>query len=590
MVAGSRLAPAVMGLILLGSPATAAAELPVPVAQALRHAGIPLAVSSDDAARYRRIFALQHRGDWARAETEIGKLRNPLLLGHVRYQKLMHPTAYRSSFAELSAWLATYADHPGAHRIHRLARRRQGPDDDRPPQPVRTVRLDGYGPDRPDAARQLGETSAQQEFARDVLELVGDGKYDAALAHLHSGRHDLPAEHAARLEGRIAAGYYADGGYWRAFTLAAGASTSVDPGFSWIHLRAGLAALQLELAYSALEHFRQATVVPGSPWETAAAAFWAARTYMDLGHPTAAEAMLHRAAGFPETLYGQLAQEQLGVSGDGDWTDRQGITLDADSALFAQPAAQRAIALVQAGRIHEADAEFRQLAGTHGLATDSELLAFAAALDLPAVQLRIGSRLDRSGVRNLSALYPAAGWIRRASDAVDQALVHAIIRKESGFHIRAKSARGARGLMQVLPRTARTLTGDRRLRGPGADFLYDPDLNLRVGQRVLHDLFAHPEIRHDLIGALVAYNAGPRHWVAWKHHLDADDPLLFIEGIPLPETRWFVKRVLSNLWIYRDRFRQHKPSLRALGRGRWPQYVPLDSGTEEGDTAYDAEP
>jgi len=74
----------------------------------------------------------------------------------------------------------------------------------------------------------------------------------------------LLGAHRALLEGRIAIGYYADGDYWRAFTLAAAASTSVEPGFSWIHLRAGLAALQLDLTYSALEHFGQAAVTPGS--------------------------------------------------------------------------------------------------------------------------------------------------------------------------------------------------------------------------------------------------------------------------------------------------------------------------------------
>ncbi len=596
MIAGSRLAVAVAGTLILGglpaapAPAAepAAARPAAQVTQELRRAGVPLVLSPEDAARYRRIFVLQRRGDWDRAEAEIDQLRDPLLLGHVRYQKLMHPTAWRSSFAELSEWLAAYADHPGAHRVHRLARRRQGPEDAPPPEPLLIRRLGGYGADRHDLARQLGKTPAHRRFAESVLELVGNGEYDAALTRLHSGLIDLPDESTAQLEGRIAAGYYAQGSYWHAFTLAAGASISEEPGFAWIHLRAGLAALQLELAFSALEHFRQATVTPGTSWETAAGAYWAAHTYTLLGNPDDAAAMRRRAAEFPQTLYGQLALEELGEAPTGDWTNRRTVTLDAESALFARPEARRAIALVQAGRVHEADAEFRQLAGADGLATDTELLAFAAALDLPAVQLRLGSRLHRSGTSDLSALYPAAGWIHRAATEIDQALLHAIIRKESGFNVRAKSSLGARGLMQLLPRTGRSLTGDPHLRGPGADHLYDPDLNLRLGQRVLRDALGHPEIRQNLIGALVAYNAGARHWVAWQKELALDHPLLFIESIPLIETRWFVKRVLSNLWLYRDRFRQHKPSLVALSRGKWPRYVPLDSETEPEETVYHA--
>ena len=594
MATASRITAVVVAgtIVLAGSGHTATPVIeqgkPVkPLAQVtaeLLRAGVPPVLSQEDAERYRRIFTLQDQGDWAKAEAEIARLRNHVLLGHVRYQKLMHPTEYRSSFADLDGWLESYADHPGARLIHRLALRRQGPDDDRPPTPASVKRLGGYGPDWPSHALKIGDTRSQRNFAQDIIRLVTRGQYDRALARLHGGPNNLSPEDIAQLEGRIAIGYYADGDYWRAFTLAAAASTSVEPGFSWIHLRAGLAALQLDLTYSALEHFSQAAVTPGSTWETASGAYWAARIYARLGHDGDAEDMLRTAAGFPLTLYGQLALEELGLPERNSWIDRQAVKVDADSPMLSSPAAQRAVALIQAGRIYEADAEFRLLVGENRGTSDTELLAFAMALDLPGVQLRLGSRLERSGTLNLSALYPASDWLGSAATEIDQALVHAIVHKESGFHIRAKSSRGARGLMQVLPRIGRKLTGDKRIRGPGADYLYDPVFNLGLGQRVLGDALKHPKIRRDLIGALVAYNAGARHWVAWKERIDTDHPLLFIESIPLLETRWFVKRVLASLWMYRDRFRQHKPARTALSHGKWPQYVPLDSGDGKDDT------
>lgn len=594
MATASRItAVVVAGTIVLagsGHAATPAIEQGKPVkplaqvTEELLRAGVPPVLSQEDAKRYRRIFTLQDQGDWATAESEIARLRNRVLLGHVRYQKLMHPTEYRSSFADLAGWLESYADHPGARLIHRLALRRQGPDDDRPPTPGSIKRLGGYGPDWPSHALKIGDTRSQRRFAQDIIRLVTRGQYDRALARLHGGPNNLSPEDVAQLEGRIAIGYYADGDYWRAFTLAAAASTSVEPGFSWIHLRAGLAALQLDLTYSALEHFGQAAITPGSTWETASGAYWAARIHARIGHDGDAEDMLRTAAKFPLTLYGQLALEELGLPERNSWIDRQAVTVNSESPMLTLPAAQRAVALVQAGRIYEADSEFRLLAGEDRGTADTELLAFAMALDLPGVQIRLGSRLERSGSRNLSALYPASDWLGSASTEVDQALVHAIVHKESGFHIRAKSSRGARGLMQVLPRIGRKLTGDNRLRGPGADYLYDPVFNLRLGQRVLGDILKHPDIGRDLIGALVAYNAGARHWVAWKERIDADHPLLFIESIPLLETRWFVKRVLASLWMYRDRFRQHKPARTALSHGKWPQYVPLDSGAGKDDT------
>jgi hypothetical protein len=52
--------------------------------------------------------------------------------------------------------------------------------------------------------------------------------------------------------------------------------------------------------------------------------------------------------------------------------------------------------------------------------------------------------------------------------------------------------------------------------------------------------------------------------------------LLFIESIPLRETRDYVERVLTNLWIYRYRFGQPSPSLDAIAAGDWPSYTPLD--------------
>ena len=589
MVAVSQLAAFVVAGAIAWSAAAEPNGTVKPLAQVteeLLRAGVPLVLSREDAARYRRIFALQERGDWAAAENEIARLRDRVLLGHVRYQKLMHPTEYRSSFADLAGWLDAYADQPGARLIHRLALRRQGPDDAKPPPPERVSRLGGYGPDWPSHALKIGDTPAERKLAQEIIRLVTRGKYDAALSRLHSRPNNLSPEDVAQLEGRIAIGYYADGDYWRAFTLAAVASTSVEPGFSWIHLRAGLAALRLDLTYSALEHFAQAAVTPGSTWETASGAYWAAHIYTRIDHDDDAEAMLRTAANFPLTLYGQLALEELGLTERHNWVDRHAVTVDAAWPVFALPAARRAIALVQAGRVYEADAEFRRIAGEGRQATDPELLAFAMALDLPGVQLRLGSRLGRSGTLNLSALYPAADWVDSAATEIDQALVHAIVRKESGFHTRAKSSRGARGLMQVLPRIGRRLTGDERFRGPGADYLYDPVFNLNLGQRVLRDVLDHPKIRRDLIGALVAYNAGSRRWVAWKENIGTDHPLLFIESIPLLETRWFVKRVLASLWLYRDRFRQHKPARVALSHGKWPQYVPLDSESGAENTGF----
>ena len=80
---------------------------------------------------------LQEAGDFAAADELIARLGERSLLGHVLWQRYMHPTAYRSSFAELAGWLEHYADHPGADRIYSLALRRRPAGAAAPARPVR---------------------------------------------------------------------------------------------------------------------------------------------------------------------------------------------------------------------------------------------------------------------------------------------------------------------------------------------------------------------------------------------------------------------------------------------------------------------
>ena len=65
----------------------------------------PPHLGARDVELYREIFRVQERAEWDRADRLIARLDDRLLLGHVLYQRYMHPTGYRSQFAELSAWL-----------------------------------------------------------------------------------------------------------------------------------------------------------------------------------------------------------------------------------------------------------------------------------------------------------------------------------------------------------------------------------------------------------------------------------------------------------------------------------------------------
>ena len=76
---------------------------------------------------------------------------------------------------------------------------------------------------------------------------------------------------------------------------------------------------------------------------------------------------------------------------------------------------------------------------------------------------------------------------------------------------------------------------------------------------------------------LAAYNGGPGNVRRWRRELsEVKDPLLFIESLPAPETRDYVQKVMTNLWIYRDRLFQSPDSQRILAAESWPLYRAQD--------------
>ena len=76
-----------------------------------------------------------------------------------------------------------------------------------------------------------------------------------------------------------------------------------------------------------------------------------------------------------------------------------------------------------------------------------------------------------------------------------------------------------------------------------------------------------------------AWNGGPGNLNKWRRNIDdMNDALFFIESLPSRETRIFIERVLTNLWIYRDRLGQDAPSLDAVASGAWPSYFAQGSG------------
>ncbi|HEX6114948.1 MAG TPA: lytic transglycosylase domain-containing protein, partial [Geminicoccaceae bacterium] len=377
----------------------------------------------------------------------------------------------------------------------------------------------------------------------------------------------------------IARGHLATGDARRALTLARRAAARSGRALPELHWTAGLAAWsagKIPLAgwhFAALANADPDLVLPA---ERARAAFWAARAHLVGMRPGLVSHYL-RIAATGRDFYGLLARGVLKQPLD---KGAEQITLEAQmlELLLDYPGVRRAIALGQIGEATQAEREIRKLAARAAPELMAGLIALAKSLDLPAAQMRLAQSLGRSGGRyDYTALFPMPTWQPARGYTLDRALVFAFMRAESGFDPRAESHAGARGLMQVMPATAQHIATSSDLELPHGNALFEPETSILFGQAYLEHLLQRPSIGDNLIYLAVAYNAGPARVLRWQETLDgADDPLLFLESIPMREPRAYVKKVLSNLWTYRARLGQAQPSLEALARSHWPTYRALD--------------
>ena len=565
-----------LGLICASFAASGAEPRAAPIA--LEQLG------AEDVARYRQIFELQERGEWRAADRAIRRLETRLLMGRVLFQRYMHPTRYRSKYKELYDWMKSFADQPGAKRIYRLALRRQpsGYKSPRRPSPALSRRIEA-APDP--GCRSPCEGSARQrrsarKIRAGILQQVRRGNPEGAEARLNrrETRRLLDPADYDEMRRRVASAYFLKGKDAFALELATAAAERSREPVPLADWTAGLAAWRLERPDAARIHFEHlAHSRRSSGWNVAAGAFWAARANLVTGRAHAVNPLLERAVRHPHTFYGLIAARLLGRDIAFDWTPPP---LDDDAArdLLRVEAVRRAVALRQIDQIHWAE---RELGVAYAQADSSRhlaLLALADRLELARPQLSIARSFAASGRGSFdSALYPLPAYREARSHGIDRALVYAMMRQESQFNSRAKSPRGAQGLMQIMPRTAGAMARDRSLSRRDRWRLYSPELNIELGRRYIAHLVGLEDIQGNLFLMAAAYNGGPGNLRKWRRRTDhGDDPLLFIESLPSLETRLFIERVLANFWIYRERLGQDTPSLDAVAAGDWPHYRALD--------------
>jgi len=543
-----------------------------------------------DRTRYAEIFRLQEAGHWQEADRHITELSSRLLMGHVLAQRYLHPTKYRARFDELARWLESYADHPQAQRIYRLARKRK-PDGSialrdfvKKPHSL-SLRLPPPPAYRSALRLSHSQYKLKLRIQRKIQVYLGKTYLSKAERLLEDkklatllDRYELDEAYAD-----LAAGWLYYGDTERALRLASEVAKRSGKDIPIAYWTAGLAAWKLDQHRHAAQHFMQLALSEGaSDWNRAAGAYWTARASLKEINLAEAQRWLRYASQFPETFYGLLALRRLGEQPEFSFESRS-PSASTRTRLGAYPEGQRAIALLEIGENARAEQELLWLDTWQRTDLVRQLARLANQARLPQLSFRLAQRLDntpaadRISVPMQAIAYPLLPWRPGAGFKVDEALVLAFVRQESSFDPAAKSPDGARGLMQLMPRTASAISRATSLSLEGKQSLYNPTLNLDLGQNYLLRLLRSSRVGYDLLRLAVAYNAGPGNLSSWMQRMGPqEDPLLFLETLPSRETRLFAERVMTNLWIYRLRLGQATPSLDALAAGRWPMYRAQD--------------
>ncbi len=594
-------------VFLAGAPANAQSPeraVPLPpmptLLQQQQSAVLPSPLPQEDAQRYQRIFAHQARHDIRGADLEIARLGDRRLLGHVLAQRYLGERA-PASYAALAHWMQSYADHPDALAVYQLAERRRPRRNAAPlrhPAAAERLRpeielIDDLQPppeqEAPPGRANLGEhTRAAAALMARLRARVRAGQ--------RAGELDAVADQLRHAEARqllsegqidfiatlLAAAWMAEGNEAKALELAhpaAQRSGALVPRAYWI---SGLAWFKQGRFGEAARSFEAMARVPGLPgWDRSGAAFWAARSFLRAREPARVNPLLQVAAEQPRSFYGLLAIRLLGSRMPFNFDPPPFSPRDAE-VLLASPAGTRALALIQVGEVGRAEAEIRRLAAAGGRGLTPILLAVAMRAAMPNLSMRLGRELlDSEGTRYVGALYPIPRWEPPGGFSVDPALVFAFMRQESAFNPTARSSAGARGLLQLMPGTAAAMQGRAQARGPARDQprrpeqLYDPELNLGLGQRFIALLLEHEAITGNMIRLAAAYNGGPGNLQRWTRNGRGEtneDALLFMESVPAAETRHFISRVLYNYWMYSEQFGAPQPTLDQVASGQWPIY------------------
>ncbi|MHA6264695.1 lytic transglycosylase domain-containing protein [Arenibacterium sp. CAU 1754] len=351
----------------------------------------------------------------------------------------------------------------------------------------------------------------------------------------------------------------------RAYHIAAGHHLSDGSAYAELEWLAGFLALRkLNDATTALRHFQRFDAAVASPISKGRAGYWLGRAHDALNDATSARTAYAEGAKYQTSFYGLLAAERAGLPFDPLLVTPPAVPAWRDADFMTSSVAQAALLLLSADEPALAERFLTHLVESQDAIAAAQLGEMALELDRPHLAVMIAKRAARQAVVLHSAYYPIHPVAKMELPMAPE-MTLAIARRESEFDPVVVSGAGARGLMQVMPRTARSVAEEMGiLGGHNTDRLTSEwRYNAQLGANYLAKLAG--ELNGNVVMMAAGYNAGPGRPLQWAEKFGDPrraksageiDMVDWIEHIPFNETRNYVMRVTESLPVYRARLGQ----------------------------------
>lgn len=548
---------------------------------------LPKVLSNVDEFTYKAAIKAQNEGDFERSLFFQRQIRDKILLPWLQYHWLILPDNQNANLEHYRQFLDNNRKHPFAYDVSLIGKNKYGDELVFPKQDQNNSTPNVFKqtrariPQAPEInTRKLEkrqDPAARQQILKQFNYYVSKQQYLEARKYLLSNhvKQEFSAYEIDEYMLKIARLLFNDGEDDTAKAIALDVAKQHGDHLGEAWWIAGLSSWRQQNYTDAKNYFSE--LIQRS-WMHEnllyGAYFWLARTYFVLGEFEGWEYNLAIAASNSNNFYSLIAKEILAKKNNYNYARYESTLTE---FLKNQGNMQVFLALMQIGADEWAKAELWNQLKSAPPQEQQLLLWLALELDFSYPQYQ--SWLKRFSSVSDDRMLPRLPfrWQKDQKLMIDEALLLAIIQKESNFSTQAKSGAGAYGLMQITEQTKKTALRANNLKND--DYrLYSPRDNVYVGQLYLQYLLSDRQLEGNVFAVLAAWNAGPTHarnWLKDPWRL-ADDPIFWVESIPFKETRLYVKDVITYLWQYRKRIGQTATSLQDVAQGKIPYYQSQD--------------